>query len=222
MKRIFVPTSSSDDWKPLLSRPDLHWKPGYSAKSAAKCWEKNAPKLPNKIIDLLEASKEEALKKLELLAALPEWKVPLPGGSRPSQTDILALTRNKNGLVILGVEAKADESFGLTIGEWKKRVSDGRTERINYLERELGCSSPLNDNIRYQLLHRTVSTLLVAQDFHAHIAVMLVQSFSSTNQGHDDFEAFANALAVSRITVDLYELKREKSPRLLIGWCKEE
>jgi hypothetical protein len=37
----------------------------------------------------------------------------------------------------------------------------------------------IDDGLRYQLLHRTVSAILTARDFHAHAAVMLVQSFGS-------------------------------------------
>jgi hypothetical protein len=35
--------------------------------------------------------------------------VELPGGERPSQTDILALCSNDDGLVAIAVEAKVDE-----------------------------------------------------------------------------------------------------------------
>ena len=109
MKRIFVPTISGSDWQRLLGKPELHWKSGRSAMSAAACWEESEPRLPREISDALEASGDKSLTSLELLVAIPEWEVELPGGDRPSQTDILAITRNELGLVILGVEAKVDE-----------------------------------------------------------------------------------------------------------------
>ena len=93
-------------------------------------------------------------------------------------------------------------------------------ERISYLERELGCASPLNDSIRYQLLHRTVSAILTARSFHAGIAVMLVHSFSQNSRWREDFEAFAEATSGNRVTDDLYEINLSESPRLIIGWCK--
>jgi hypothetical protein len=220
MKRIFTPTISGSDWQRLLGKPELHWKSGRSAMSAAACWEENEPHLPPEISRLLEASGDEALASLELLVAIPEWEVDLPGGDRPSQTDVLAITRNERGLVILGVEAKVDEPFGPTLGERKADASAGQLERIAYLESELGCTAALVDSIRYQLLHRTVSALLTARAFHATTAVMLVQSFSPDSRWREDFEAFAVALNARSITADLWEIELDQSPRLIIGWCK--
>ena len=117
MKRIFVPTETGSDWQRLLGKPKLHWKKGRSAMSAAACWEENQPRLPSEIIQVLEGSKDKSVSNLELLVAIPEWEVELPGGDTASQTDILAITRNKFGLVILGVEAKVDEPFGPTLQE---------------------------------------------------------------------------------------------------------
>ena len=220
MKRIFVPTVSGSDWQRLLGKPKLHWKSGRSAMSAAACWEENEPQLPSEISDVLQASGDRSLSSLELLVAIPEWEVDLPGGDRPSQTDVLAITRNEFGLVILGVEAKVDEPFGPTLGEKKAEASEGQLERISYLERELGCTSSLEDSIRYQLLHRTVSAILTARSFHAGIAVMLVHSFSPNSRWREDFEAFAAAISSNRVTDDLYEIELSEGPRLLIGWCK--
>ena len=219
MKPIFIPTSSGADWQRLLAKPKLHWKSGRSAMAAAACWEANAPQLPPEIIDVLAASEDESLTGLELLAAIPEWKVDLPGGDRPSQTDVLALTRNEAGLVVLCVEAKVDEPFGPTLGEKRREASSGQRERLAYLEKELGCSKPLEDSIRYQLLHRTASALLTARSFHAHVAVMLVQSFSPVSRWREDFEAFVHAVAARPVTPDLSELKTNTSSRLLVGWC---
>jgi len=220
MKRIFIPTISGSDWQRLLGKPKLHWKSGRSAMSTAACWEESEPQLPSEISDVLEASGDKSLASLELLVAIPEWEVDLPGGDRPSQTDILAVTRNEHGLVILGVEAKVDEPFGPTLGEKRTNASNGQLERISYLERELACESSLEDSIRYQLLHRTVSAILTARAFHAGIAVMLVHSFSPSSRWREDFEVFADAIGGSRVTDDLYEIELSENPRLIIGWCK--
>lgn len=220
MKRIFVPTSSGSDWKRLLAKPNLHWKQGYSAMSAAACWEDCEPFLPSEITSLLATADDPALSDLELLAAMPEWEVELPGGSRPSQTDVLAITSNSHGLVVLGVEAKVDEPFGPTLGEKRHAATPGQQHRLQFLEGELGCSTPLQDGIRYQLLHRTVSALITARQLHASTAVMIVHSFSPTSKWRADFDGFANALLARQLTPDLHELSRSSSPRLLIGWCR--
>ncbi len=220
MKRIFVPTVSGSDWQRLLGKPELHWKSGRSAMSAAACWEDNEPRLPPEITAVLEATGDEALASLEMLLAIPEWEVELPGGDTASQTDVLAVTRNELGLVILGVEAKVNETFGSTLGEKRVGASAGQLDRIAYLERELGCAASLDDSVRYQLLHRTVSALLTARAFHADTAVMLVHSFSPESRWREDFEAFAAAIAANHLIGDMYELKLSDGPRLLIGWCK--
>jgi hypothetical protein len=219
LKKIFVPTSSGADWQSLLAKPALHWKSGYSAMSTAACWEANSPNLPPEIQTTLDSASDPALVDLELLAAIPEWQVELPGGSTVSQTDVLAITRNARGLVIIGVEAKVDEPFGPTLTDKREVASPSQVERFRFLESELGSSMPLDGGIRYQLLHRTVSALLTARAFHAPVAVMLVQSFSPSSKWRDDFDAFSAALDAQPITPDLFELKLVGNTRLLVGWC---
>ena len=220
MKRIFVPTETGTDWQRLLGKPKLHWKKGRSAMSAAACWEESQPQLPAEIIEVLESSSEQSLSNLELLAAIPEWEVELPGGDTASQTDVLVITRNESGLVILGVEAKVDEPFGPTLEEKKADATEGQLGRIAYLEKELGRIVPFESHIRYQLLHRTVSALLTARAFHAPVAVMLVHSFSQESKWRDDFESFCRALGCSLLSRDLRAVPNIEGPRLILGWCK--
>ncbi len=220
MKRIFVPTETGTDWQRLLGKPKIHWKKGRSAMSAAACWEESQPQLPSEIIQVLEGSREQSFSNLQLLVAIPEWEVELPGGNTTSQTDILAITRNNSGLVIIGVEAKVDEPFGPTLKDKKSDASEGQLERIAYLEQELGRSVPFQDHIRYQLLHRTVSALLTARAFHAPVAVMLVHSFSIVSKWRDDFEAFCQELKCTSLSQDLREVPNIQRTRLILGWCK--
>lgn len=188
--------------------------------SAAACWEDNHPNLPSEIVAILNSTDESSLKGLELLAAIPEWEVDLPGGDRPSQTDILAITRNENDLVLLAVEAKVEEPFGPTLGEKKNCASEGQLNRISYLEDMLGRTTPFPNNIRYQLLHRSVSALLTAKSFHSPIAVMLVHSFSQSSKWRNEFEAFCTELKCTSLSKDVWEVPNIKDGRLLLGWCK--
>ncbi len=48
MKRIYIPTASSDDWQHLLAEPTKQWRPGYSAKELADCWD-NAEGFPSAV-----------------------------------------------------------------------------------------------------------------------------------------------------------------------------
>ncbi len=187
--------------------------------AAAACWEASEPELPPEISAALTKSADPDLLNLELLAAIPEWETKLPGGITASHTDVLAITRNDRGLVVLAVEAKVDEPFGPTIGEKRAGASIGQRERLAYLERQLGAPEPLRGSIRYQLVHRTVAALLSARSFHAHAGVMLVHSFSPTNKWREDFDGFVEAVGAQSMTPDLYELTLDEDRRLLVGWC---
>src|SRR5688572_18791871 len=98
MKRIFVPTKSGTDWQPLLAKPKLHWKRGASAMTAAAAWEAASDRLPPEIAALLDSARDASLSNLRLLAAIPEWEVPLEGGVTVSHADVLALCSNEVGL----------------------------------------------------------------------------------------------------------------------------
>ncbi len=188
--------------------------------SAAACWEEYQPHLPPEIVEVLEASQDSSLLGLELLLAIPEWEVELPGGETASQTDIFALARNMNGLAVLCVEAKVDEPFGPTLQEKKMDATEGQLGRIAYLEKVLGRTVPFPDHIRYQLLHRTVSALLSARAFHAPVALMLIHSFSKTSKWRDDFEVFCGELCYKTLSQDLREIPGVEGPRLILGWCR--
>ncbi|NIA07700.1 MAG: hypothetical protein GWP14_08750 [Actinobacteria bacterium] len=219
MKRIFVPTQAPSDWQRLLAKPSLHWKKSYSAMTTAACWEDAGGELPLEVKETLDTSGQSELAGLKLLAAIPEWEVELPGGMRPSCTDVLALARNDEGFVVLGVEAKVDEPFGPTLGEKRADESAGQGERIDYLHTALRLDMPLRDEIRYQLLHRTVSALRTAQQFHACSAVMLVHSFSPTQRWREDFLSFCEAMTAMPLSADIYSVSRFKCPRLYLAWC---
>ncbi|WP_370234651.1 MULTISPECIES: DUF6946 family protein [Henriciella] len=190
-KRIFLPTQSAEDWRALLADPDKHWREGYSARTAAEHWEISSG-LPTEIESVFERAE---LGSCELLAAFPEWKTPLPGGRRESQTDILALISTARGLFVAGVEAKVAEPFGPTVSEWLAGASMGKLERLDFLQRKLGLYGDVS-GLRYQLLHRTAAALIEAERFSAAGAAMIVQSFSPVSAWKDDFEAFANALGL--------------------------
>ena len=217
MKRILVPTQSAADWKRLLAKPDLHWKAGASAMAAASSWEA-AQGLPPEISAALKVGPAE-LRGLDLLIAVPEWEVPLPGGSTTSHTDVLAVCTNAHGLVVVAVEAKVDEPFGPTLGEKRAEASAGQHERLLYLHTALGLPQPLPDTIRYQLLHRAASAVLTARRFHAHVAVMLVQSFSPESRWFDDFTAFVTALGTSGGRGTVTSVPSATNPALYVGWC---
>ena len=217
MKRIFVPTSTGTDWQRLLAKPETHWKQGASAMTAAAAWE-SADALPPEIAGMLNSSREPLLVGQKLLLAIPEWQVPLPGGTTKSSTDVLAICRNELGLCILGVEAKVLEDFGPLVSSKRIDASSGQSERLAFLHSLLGVER-FDDAIRYQLLHRTASALLTAREFHAKAAVMLVQAFDTPVAQREDFEAFRVALGAREIAPLTYKVDSFSGPALYLAWC---
>ena len=168
-------------------------------------------------------STNEFLSDIELLIAIPEHKVPLAGGARPSQNDIWALARAGSGLASIAVEGKVSEPFGPTLSEWLSKGSKGKATRLAFLRRELNLNEALAGTIRYQLIHRAGSAVIEAKRFGAPHAVMLVHSFSPSQEWFQDFEAFAQLLrAEVQINQVVYAGQRA-GVHLHIGWiCGNE
>jgi hypothetical protein len=184
----------------------------------ALSWEAAHPHVPDEVNASLASTGDPELDGLELLLAIPEYQVDLPGGQRPSQTDVLALMRGTHGLVAVAVEGKVDEAFGPTVEEKRVDSSVGVTERLAYLAGRLGLASAPG-SIRYQLLHRTVSALLIAEQFDAVAAVMLVHSFSPTGKWFEDFAAFAALFDAEAVLGEIACIGTFDGTPLYVGWC---
>jgi hypothetical protein len=193
MGKIYVPATSAEQWKQFLADPEKQWRQGYSARTLAYSWQE-ANGFPPEVHAVLCASPH--FKDIELLHANPEHQVVLPGGGHPSQSDIWALARASGSLVSIAVEGKVAESFGPTMQGWLADAGPGKHKRLNELCDLLGLPAPLPDSLRYQLLHRTASALIEARHYSATHAVMLVHSFSQSNEWFADYEAFASLFGV--------------------------
>ena len=187
--KFYIPTTGAEDWKHLLADPDKQWRTGYSAKALACCWEE-ARGFPNSVVKVFSEAGYPVFKKLLPLLALPEYQVPLPGGSRPSQNDIFILARSDIDFVTIAVEGKVNEPFGPTVADWLKNASSGKKVRLEFLQDLLGLGAQPLDEIRYQLLHRTASALIEARWYNASSAVMLVHSFSQEHAWFEDYNEF--------------------------------
>jgi hypothetical protein len=157
---------------------------------------------------------------VELLLAIPEHKVPLPGGSTASQNDVWALLSCAQGLISMAVEGKVEESFDVSVREWKRDASRGRKNRLEYLTSLLGLDDRDLDPVRYQFLHRTASAIIEAQRFGARHAVMLVHSFSEQQTGFEDYAAFAELLRLKAEPGRLHTVATREEPRCHIGWVQ--
>jgi hypothetical protein len=195
MRRVYAPASGLATWQQMLSDPDKQWVRGASAYETAVFWERGArsargltPTLAS-LIDRLPEWHDSSV-----IAAFAEHRVALPGGTRASQNDVWAMLSGTAGLLSLTVEGKAAESFGETVQEWTKKLTPGRTERLEYLRTLLGLAEPVDNELRYQLLHRAASALIEASRVGAVAAGMVVLSFRQNQKSQDDFARFCTAI----------------------------
>lgn len=189
MSKIYIPATSAEQWLQFLAKPEKHWRQGYSARTLAYCWQE-ADGFPAEVKATLSSSPH--FSDIELLFAIPEHQVSLPGGSRPSQNDVWVLARDSGSLVSIAVEGKVSEPFGPTMQEWLADSSPDKAERLAYLCAQLGLVAPLPDGLRYQLLHRAASAVIEAKRFNAAHAVTLVHSFSQSDEWFQDYASFVS------------------------------
>jgi len=218
MKRIFIPSKGPEDWRLHLASPDRHWRRGYSARTLAYCWEE-ANGFPAEITSLLESSGQSALAGVELLLAIPEYKVPLEGHGKPSQSDVFVLAKNHaNELITIVIEGKVSETFGPTVGQWYEPETKGKRLRLAGLKKTLGLEE-IPNHIRYQLVHRTASSVIEAERFGAEIAVMIVHSFSDEDAGYDDYSEFLVLFGAKAAQDQLVFLTDVNGVSLYCGWA---
>ena len=200
MSKIFIPANKPQDWRPLLADPK-HWRRGYSARALAYCWQE-ADGFPESVRTVFKKSGIQLFQNIDLLLAFPEWKVPLPGGSRPSQNDIFILARGNDQLISIMVEGKVSEPFDKTVAEWRLGSSEGKEKRLKFLCDKLQLGKEQISHIRYQLLHRTVSAIIEAKRFTAQNALMLIHSFGQSDEWFEDYSQFLALFGLNGITPD--------------------
>ena len=229
MTKTYVPANSPEDWQKLLADPIRHWRTGYSAKALAYAWMEDQNDFPASVRSVFASSQIEVFRAIEMLLAFPEHKTPLPGGRRPAQSDVFVLARSMGNLVSITVEGKVSEEFDKVVSEWKDPPTPGKRLRLEYLCACLGLNPADVGGIRYQLLHRTVSALIEADKFNALHALMMVHSFSQTNDWFEDFGQFAMLFDVkAEVNSIVYALRsRHRQPKfkeidLYLGWVRGE
>jgi hypothetical protein len=179
--------SGPDAWKGLAGEDK--WRATRSAYELAYAWH-GAGGIPLGIRKSFDASGHRELQKLNLELGFVEKPVFLDSPIGPSMTDIMGYARNGAGEpVILAVEGKATESFGLPIRAWLRgemlvpspdaEPKPTRVRRLRFLAERLGLSVNFDSALYYQLLHRTVSAVLEGTLAGASAAVLVVHSFSS-------------------------------------------
>ena len=179
-----------------------HWKDGRSAKELAKAWIGGAG--PDALIALLNTCPETANLRIE--EAVAEAQVGFdsyPGGKR--NHDLLIHGRTAGGSIVIGLEGKADETFGETIKSYasKSAAKRARKEPTNAPERLKGLlediaghsltEKPAFGDLRYQLFSAVAGTLAaVAAD---DMAAFIVHEFATHLTTPRKREANKQALA---------------------------
>ncbi|MFE3897196.1 MULTISPECIES: DUF6946 family protein [unclassified Priestia] len=223
-----MPSKGPENWGELLVNEIEQFKSGYSAKTLAYCWENQNGFLSDIKSSFLD-SNIELFKNVELLLGLPEYKVSSPGGSRASQNDIFVLAKGllhekSEQLITIAFEGKVNEDFGRTIG---KRLglepSNSLRKRVQFLLETLGLERlPDTDisRLRYQLLYRSVSAILLAQKFTPPNALMLIHSFSESEKGFVDYEKFSFLFGLNAVKNQIIGPIHLNGIDLYFGWVQ--
>ena len=196
--------NSLEDWCKLGGpKKENQWKDGRSAKELAKYILDGNGYLPKEIEDILLkiGCKSDKVFKCE-----PEKFTSLVGRGGGRNHDLYL---EQSGEIVIGVEAKADETLGKLISEEldDKKISDNKINRINSLYESIyGCYPLDGGDIRYQLLTAMVGILLEAQRLHISKALLLIITFKkdgcykeeNINSNMEDINTFINSLERSR------------------------
>jgi hypothetical protein len=221
LSKIYIPTTKPEDWQSLLADPEKHWRKGYSARSLAYCWQE-ADGFPACVKRAFRESNIDLFHKIEILLAIPEHKVSLSDGYRSSQSDLFVLAKSDEQLISIAIEGKVSEPFGDTVTKWLKHQTPGRIKRLEFLCTELGIGMANVSNIRYQLLHRTASAILEAKKFNAYNALMLVNSFSQTDEWFENYALFAALFGIDAKINKIHSVAKIDTIQLYLGWVKGE
>jgi hypothetical protein len=220
ISKIFIPAMRPEDWKQFLAK-EKHWKPGYSAWAIAHCWQEHPDDFPQDVRRVFSASGLPMFQNILLLFAFPELKVSLPpAGRRPSQCDVFAVGKAHDEVVSIAVEGKVSERFQEPVCEWIKKDSQGKEERLDFLCEQLGLRADQVQKRGYQLLHRTVSAILMAKELGARNALMLVHSFSDKDEHFEDYGAFAALYGTEAHPGALHFAKELNGVNLYLGWVR--
>jgi hypothetical protein len=188
--------STVDEWFAHAppKRGIVQWKDRRSAKELARAWVgTGTPIQPTVIAEALDAQPET--RGYVAGRGFPEHKTVLDELAGETRNHDLLLVGEAGGRkTVVGVEAKADETFGETIGIYLGKVAGRQGSKAPARIRSLvqaifgadqllpdgSVGSPIS-SLRYQLLHATAATVIEARAHGAVQAVLLVHQFLSAS-----------------------------------------
>jgi hypothetical protein len=215
-----IPITSLADWE-RLAGPKRHnmWVDGRSAKEVARAWlEGGGTHLPHDVASLLDNHPD--------FGPVLEWNAEpearlrfddFPG--EPRNSDLVVYAKDLHGPYVIAVEAKADETFGETVGDaladfLERYLTNNRSNGLTRIEQLsqalLGPRQPHDPplkHIRYQLLTATAGALSEANYRGCKRALLLIHEFvtnATTDDKHarnaSDLDAFVNRVSHGRLT----------------------
>ncbi|WP_425067298.1 DUF6946 family protein [Reyranella sp.] len=242
MPNFQIAIEKPDEIIPSLGKKE-HWKKGRSAYELSSSWIQ-AKGFPPSVRAVLDQADE--WRDADLLEGFFERETELPGRGRPSQTDLLALVRLKQGNAILGIEGKVDEPFGELVEDWLKgkpdekageppeataarqRSTRNRRERFNALCGILEINPADSDGFYYQLFHRTCASIYEAKRFECKRAIVLVHSFAAIPEAplkpacFEDFSAFTTKIGMTVIRPGAISTSKTFAGiELRLGWVSD-
>jgi hypothetical protein len=180
--------STLDDWRDLGGpASSKHWVEERSARCLAESWLDGTG--PAALAEVIAADGAMELAGFQPRTAIAEEQTRFDefrGG--PRNHDLLVIGDAASGPVVVGIEGKADEPFGQTLGEYidaaNAIVVTGK--RTNAPARLAGLITALVGpdqdvgqlrNLRYQLFSGLAGTLAAAREHEAGAAVFCVHEF---------------------------------------------
>lgn len=176
-----------DEWHRFAPpKRDIHWKDGRSAKENARAWFAAAPNFQPDVAQALEDCPDFG--PLRFWRAEPEARIPIDRyrGEQPN-IDLFLVAEDDHGLMVIAIEAKADETFGDTLADRRRRAeaafaSNPRSKALARMEElidrfGLDFRHPHVPRLRYQLLTATAALLEEAQRRSSKRAVLIVHEF---------------------------------------------
>ena len=199
--------STLDEWpKP---KRGYQWKEGRSAKESALAWLTFRPSVPSEIAETLSSHPDFG--PLRDWCAEPEARVSFDRfRGEPSNLDVLLVGQDQNGLVVIAVEAKADEPFDQTVREklssacarLKRNPRSKGVARIEQLLDALfGATTAQTDilDLRYQLMTATAAAMAEAERRSTQRAVIMIHEFATS--ATSDTKRASNARDLNQFVV---------------------
>ena len=198
-----------------------HWQDYRSAKELAKAWCRTGKVLcPKEITNLLSQRADTRGFEIEQAVAKMQIKFDQYRGGRRN-ADLAMWGRSKKKKIAITVEAKADESYGKTIGNVlavaKKNNKSNLAKRINQLSKGILGSNRYKsvESLRYQLFHALAATAVLAKEKQARLGILVIHEFVSLNIDFDKFVKNSNDLNLFVQAIPRWENKSLKTGKLL-------